>query len=354
MNRVPRDRLRLPLTAKGELRADPKLHVGFSLARTERGLVVATKGSLSLFSTALTLAWSLPFTTWSDGLVSVGSALWYGASDEALSLIDLVSGAIVERVPCPPVTIRAVSGDVALCLRPGGFDAIRVGTGVVWSREVPQWGLAVAIGPDFIITEERGAVIACLEATTGKERWRRLATQVRSSNDGKAPFVISGMPSIFASAGDIVIVNSLCEIARLRAADGELIAEGRPPLTGTYDVEGDLVHFLSPGQGLSTFDSNAMCEVERQQFAFKAEAGAAHGLCVGEEAIVWTLPSGELAAVERRPQGAERQTWSMHVGGLMSIGQAPLMVGNCLYWYRMPSTRTKEPASVLCFQGGNQ
>ena len=339
----------------------PQPAKAYSLTPTPTGVLIAHSAGLALVGPRLTPLWSRSFNGWSVGIrLSDPDVLWYGTVDGGIHLISLANGDTLRRIDSSGGSVSAVAGSIALVSREGGFEAISPDDGVLWRREVPLKGQVVAVDDAFFLTEHWGTRLVSVDAATGLERWQReVCSTDLNRPDLPNRAIPSGFPSLFPTPdGDIAFVQLFGQITRLNGADGSVKAQLAISRPGTFCVREGQVCFHTP-QSLSVIDISSMQEVEREDFGASVSelykvhaASAAHGLDVDDDTIAWTLPSGALLAIERRPApDGTRRTWQSAVGGLMPLARNPVLFGGSLYWARVAAPGTADTAAVLCYPG---
>lgn len=293
-----------------------------------------------------------------NGLVTLGDEVWYGNVHGELLVCGLDDGRVRDRIrSVEHGQLRCVSGDIALVRTVDGFDAVHRRHGVVWSRECGLFAAAVTMDDAFLVAEESGATVVCLEAASGLPRWSiRVVPESAPRELRDMARLPSGFPSLAPVQGGIVMVNAAADVMFVDANDGSLMSHQRAPFPGVFNVGHEGVQFLTTKE-FSVFDWRTMSEVEHASFAGEADLlygktnPAVFGFVATAKAIVWSAANGLLLGVQRHPSpGRARQTWRDEVGGLSPIAVNPKAWGDFVYWATQPRHGANDPATLFAFR----
>jgi hypothetical protein len=337
------------------------------------GVVLTSPSALALHDHSLAARkWSLGVLETADGFWEQDGRLYYGSTPKEIGgerqIIEVVLqtgqattieiGASVERF----VGVNAVT--VLMRFKDEGVYWLRARDRVQWRelwREQTHAEMSAAQSTDrrYFVPTQFGARLRCLDALTGAclwdfeppgrdpskkvlDQWNRIGT---------------GFPSVVV-VGDRVIVTTLdCQVYALSVETGELLAHGRPPFRGAYQVTERSV-FFKQAFGLSEFDHREMREVDRIEYRAEVEPlyrgtrPTANAFWLNKESVIWTTMHGALMGVSRKPEaGGRRRVWLEEIpGAIMPIAQSPVGYNGYLY-YAAASNELDGPMGLYCYKG---
>lgn len=135
---------------------------------------------------------------------------------------------------------------------------------------------------------------------------------------------------------------------------GEMVAQGRTPVLGSYQVTPESVFFANPFC-FSEFDLMQMHEIHRLEY--KDEVKPLYGkhvptlnaFCFSDESIIWTAMHGALMGVSRENSARNRTTWmETRENVLMPLAIPPLIWGGCMYFRQMAASE-ETPSGLICY-----
>jgi hypothetical protein len=135
--------------------------------------------------------------------------LWYGVVGGQIHLCSLTDGTIVDRVQCRQGQVKRICHDVALVRGVGLVEAIDRRKGPLWQRESALAGATAAHADSFVIAEDSGAAVTCLDSMTGSERRAiRIAPKAASREIRDLASLPTGFPSLTLVDNGLLLVRS--------------------------------------------------------------------------------------------------------------------------------------------------
>lgn len=335
---------------------------GFSLLRVNGdGVVLHGRGTVGLFTHDLrTRVWSQPCIDLFDA-VDDGTSLWLGPADGIVRRLDYRSGQelIRFRVERDLGSPSSIARGVLLLNFVDEFLAVEHRGQVLWRRRrYPRGPAVVAAGDAFLIGEDVGQRLVCINAADGTERWRCEMVPYGVTGDAARAYRLgSGYPSVTCWGERLIVVRQFRDVLVLDLQSGLSVAHADTGFPGQYLVTDRHIYFQQ-NFALMTFDHVRMAEVDRISYEeevrplYRGAPPMVRGFTVTENAVIWTVPEGVLMGVSRTP-GADgrRATWRADVGGLSPISVGPVVWGDYLYWNR--AVLPPEHPAVLCFRGAH-
>jgi hypothetical protein len=304
-----------------------------------------------------TEVWRQDYKGWGTLFRSEGS-VWIGPVEGQILEFRISNGVLESSTPYEGVgTIRGRCGDISVISTASSYEGIRTDGLLLWRRD-SRPGHSVFAGQLLLLTEAADQRIVAVDATDGRELWRA-EPRARAGGARATVFALA-----IANNDRVIAVLEDNTIVTLNRDTGEIMATGGPDVGGVALITPDCVLFKRPA-GLSIWDHGAISEIER--FEYEAEAallyGSAprrvHAFCPTKDTVIWSTGHAALMAVELRPAGRERRSWSDHLAGaLMPIGQAPFSWGPYLYYEWKGTSRllrvyASSPASDDDVKGAN-
>jgi hypothetical protein len=312
-----------------------------------RGVAVSRRGLVSLHTFDLAHEiWRVELQGWAGMLLYDGEHLWVARTEDGTAIeIAEASGEIVRRTPIPDGLVKGFTGET-LCMGGGNprapivFAVDRRTMAKLWER--PGYGSCTSAGEKYMLDDEMGTVLRCVDARTGEVDWtfdvvppaERAAAKAAQRRTNQ---IRAGFPSVVVVSDRVVVVTLDCAVRSLDLKTGELVRQASPPFPGISLVTERSVFFLQP-TGLSEFDHGAMKETSRIEYpeeAAKLYGGDQRYPCafwLTEESVIWTNLSGSLMGVARKGKGKRRDSWADRLPGAMfPIAKFPLAQGDYFF-----------------------
>lgn len=357
LDSVPR--LRLPLSPLNFLSGDAGNGMSSPLwLPFDRGLIVSRKGLLSAHSFELrALLWAQPVANWPMP-VGYQNSVFIGVQQGRILGYDLETG----RESCNISVVRdgflqAVSeiGPVIRC-QDGSrswFEGFDWDGRSLWTHS--GFGAVISTPGILLVRENLGESLAALDGVSGNLLWRFSAA--KSGDRGPSDIsneITGGLPSVTVVRERVTVIVFDGRVFHLDRRTGEMVAQGRTPVLGSYQVTPESVFFANPFC-FSEFDLMQMHEIHRLEY--KDEVKPLYGkhvptlnaFCFSDESIIWTAMHGALMGVSRENSARNRTTWmETRENVLMPLAIPPLIWGGCMYFRQMAASE-ETPSGLICY-----